>query len=570
MRNIRIAHKLIASFAVLIAVAIALTVVGIYARANLSGDYTYLLDLQTVQQDAIKSVQLEFMTMRYRAANYVMNGRNAGYINGTARPQFDAAHDSAVTHLNDFIRSNREDARNAGAASNIEGAAKLLELLEGYLPVAESARELSLAGDTAAADAALKSAIPLVDEFEGLAAGLAAASEGYIGTTAESIASSAQNMMALSFGMVIVCAAIAFIYALYISKTISGPLTGLVGYMKRAGDTGNLMLHDDEWAECDRLSEAKDETGQIMKAFARMMRKFVYYGEALNAVAGNDLTVTVETLGEADTFGNAIKTMVESLNAMFSAISEASGQVSGGSVQISDGAQLLAQGAVEQSATVEDLSVSVSAVNGQTKANAALADEAKKLGEEIRANAERGSGQMEQMIKAVGEISDASMAIGRVIKIIDDIAFQTNILALNAAVEAARAGQHGKGFAVVADEVRSLAAKSADAAKNTNALIAASIAKAEHGAATSKETAESLGHIVSGIVASSELVAKIARASGEQSAAFGRIGEAIGQVSQVIQQNSATAEESAAASEEMSAQAAMLRQLISQFKLASR
>jgi methyl-accepting chemotaxis protein len=297
------------------------------------------------------------------------------------------------------------------------------------------------------------------------------------------------------------------------------------------------------------------------------MRKFVYYGEVVNAVAEKDLTVTVQTLGENDTFGNAITEMLRNLNSMFGEIRAATEQVSQGSVQIADGAQLLAQGATEQSATVQELSASVTEVNGQTKANAGLANDAKKLGEDIKGNAERGNMQMEQMIKAVGEISDASTAIGKVIKIIDDIAFQTNILALNAAVEAARAGQHGKGFAVVADEVRSLAAKSAEAAKNTSELIATSIQKSEQGAAISKETAESLNQIVAGIIQSSELVAKIAVSSNEQSLSIGQIGEAIDQVSQVIQQNSATAEQSAAASEEMSGQATMLQQLIAQFKL---
>jgi methyl-accepting chemotaxis protein len=234
-------------------------------------------------------------------------------------------------------------------------------------------------------------------------------------------------------------------------------------------------------------------------------------------------------------------------------------------VQIADGAQLLAQGATEQSATVQELSASVTEVNNKTKANASLADDAKKLGEDIKHNAERGNDQMEQMIRAVGEISESSTAISRVIKIIDDIAFQTNILALNAAVEAARAGQHGKGFAVVADEVRSLAAKSADAAKNTSELIATSIEKSEQGAIISKETAESLNRIVEGIIQSSELVTKIAQSSGEQSAEIAQIGSAIDQVSQVIQQNSATAEQSAAASDELSVQADLLERMIESF-----
>jgi methyl-accepting chemotaxis protein len=174
---------------------------------------------------------------------------------------------------------------------------------------------------------------------------------------------------------------------------------------------------------------------------------------------------------------------------------------------------------------------------------------------------------MGQMMKAVQEINDSSKSIGNVIKIIDDIAFQTNILALNAAVEAARAGQHGKGFAVVADEVRSLAAKSAEAAKNTSALIATSIEKSEQGAKISAETSESLDRIVKGIMRSSELNAGIAKSSDEQSVGIGQISEAINQVSQVVQQNSATAEESAAASEEMSGQASLLQQLIAQFRL---
>jgi methyl-accepting chemotaxis protein len=386
------------------------------------------------------------------------------------------------------------------------------------------------------------------------------------GISADSSAVAFQLLIAIIVVLVIALAA-SLLLAFYISGLISKPLKDMMGYIKQAGETGNLKFRDDEWANCDRLSQGKDEIGQTMNAFTKMMRKFVYYGETVNRVAERDLTVKVDTLGPTDTFGNAIVQMTDNLNNMFTEINTATAQVSSGAGQIADAAQALAQGSTEQAATVQELSATVADIAEKTKSNAGRAAHAAELADSIKLSAEKGNQQMQEMVSAVGEINQAGRDISRVIKVIDDIAFQTNILALNAAVEAARAGQHGRGFAVVAEEVRNLAAKSGEAAKETNDLIANSIEKAELGARIANETAASLSEIVIGIGESSQIAGEIAASSGEQSDGITEINNSIEQVAQVVQQNSATSEESAASAEELSGQSSMLKELIGQFRL---
>jgi methyl-accepting chemotaxis protein len=374
-------------------------------------------------------------------------------------------------------------------------------------------------------------------------------------------------MLIVIIAVLVFAVAVALVLAFYISGLISKPLVTLAQFFSRAGGTGDIELSNEDKAVIGKYGQNKDEIGMAINGAASFVGRVTVIAGELETVAGGDLRSDLTPLSDRDTMGNSLVTMMKNLNNMFNEINNASGQVSAGSKQISDGAQSLAQGSTEQAASVQQLSASISDIAAKTKENADMAGRAATLANNIKSSAEKGSGQMDEMMSAVKDINESSQNIGKVIKSIDDIAFQTNILALNAAVEAARAGQHGKGFAVVAEEVRNLAAKSSEAAKDTEALIADSISKAEQGSRIADETAESLREIVSGIDESTKLVGDIARSSEEQTVGIDQVNSGVDQVAQVVQQNSATAEESAAASQEMSGQSIMLEELISRFKL---
>jgi len=360
---------------------------------------------------------------------------------------------------------------------------------------------------------------------------------------------------------------LAIVLGLYLSHMISKPMVFLAKIMTDLAATGNFNIDAASAQKIEEYKGFKDESGQISASFASVINMMQQKLLTLESVSAGDLSTNVVHRSENDSYGNAMQSMVDRLDDMFGEIYTATAQVYTGAKQVADGSQSLAQGSSEQASSIQELSASIAEIAQKTKANAATADKTAKLSVSIKDSAEKGSRQMNDMITAVSDINESSRNIGKIIKTIDDIAFQTNILALNAAVEAARAGQHGKGFAVVAEEVRNLAAKSAEAAKHTGDLIQNSMESAEHGSRVASETAESLMEIVTGINESGQLIAEIAKSSDMQSQEISHINTGIDQVAQVIQQNSATAEESAAASEEMSSQSALLEELISQFKL---
>ncbi|MCL2060146.1 MAG: methyl-accepting chemotaxis protein [Oscillospiraceae bacterium] len=371
----------------------------------------------------------------------------------------------------------------------------------------------------------------------------------------------------LIFALIVVVMGICVMLALSLANKVSRPLVMLSRFMENASNTGDIDIKPEDAESIRQQSTNKDEIGKTIMSSTAFINRITEISKTLTNMSNGDLTDDIKLLSDKDVFGLSLHNLYINLNNMFADIRNASEQVNNGAKQMADGAQMLAQGSTEQAATIEELSSSMSEIADKTKTNASRAEQAARLADTIKGNAEKGSRQMDEMMSAVNEINEASGSISKVIKVIDDIAFQTNILALNAAVEAARAGQHGKGFAVVAEEVRNLAAKSAEAAKDTGSLIDNSIEKASLGARIAHDTAESLTEIVSGINESNVLIGEIAQSSEEQSINIGQINEGIDQVAKVVQSNSATAQQEAAASQEMSSQSAMLQELIGQFKL---
>ena len=353
-------------------------------------------------------------------------------------------------------------------------------------------------------------------------------------------------------------------------KTLAVPITGVMNRLSdfAKGDVKSPVIDGDSVSlELDNLKKSlvftTENTSAIIQDIDYLME------EIANGNLDASSKAPEKYIGDYENILKSFNRLKHGLNGSFGDILQVSEQVSAGSSQVSSGAQTLAQGATEQASSIQELSASIVEISNRVKKNADDSEKAKELSSDAEIIMQSSVYDMELARQAMDEISATSKDISKVIKAIDDIAFQTNILALNAAVEAARAGNAGKGFAVVADEVRNLSQKSAEAAKNTTALIENSITAVEKGSGLVAKTSASFAEVASKSAEVSKLVEEISVQAQEQAAAVTQVSLGIEQVSSVVQMNSATSEESAAASEELSSQAAVLKGLVEKFKLAA-
>ena len=348
---------------------------------------------------------------------------------------------------------------------------------------------------------------------------------------------------------------------------------------KSLSPLGKLAEESDKLAEGNfdiKVSYAQeDEIGRLVKSFNNIVKRLTYVVSDLQAKLGafaqgdfgSEIKEDENYKGDFRPILNSLQEISTSLNSTLKNVHTSSSEVSSSAEQVSSMAQRISEGTTKQASSIAELSKTMEDITEQIRHTTKQAEKAQQLGVVSGSHVETSNQKMTDMQGAMEEITEKSKEISKIIKTIDDIAFQTNILSLNAAIEAARAGEAGKGFAVVADEVGNLAKKSQEAAQNTSLLIEETIGAVQKGAKFTEETAEALHSVSESTNQVNDLIGEISKASEEESSGVSRLSDGLQEISAVVQENSATAEESAATAEELSAQANLMNDLVDKFKV---
>ncbi len=555
MKNLKIGKKLLITFMLIIILfcsTVAIAIMGLNENAD---KYS------------------EFYNVGYQVTNRVMDMRRGLQIIVKDLSFVTIEHDDSKvqSYLEDMDKEMVLMEENATwLFQNFEGDTALLEAFKISMTEAvemqEAVVELSHTDMPAAQTMLLNEYQPMVEEAVNTLIKISNSASDSAQTDYEETVAMQEMLVVAQVSMAGGALLITLILSTYLTRGIVRPVREL--------ETAASKIVKGDF-DINIAYKSKDELGSLAEAFREMA---VILGDViedasrlLEEMANGNFDVRTQAeesyVGKCQNLLSSIRKLNRDLSSTMGQINRSADQVASGAGQVSCGAQALAQGATEQAAAVEELAATITGISKQVKETAENARNARNQSNMAGDEVEECNRQMRDMMAAMEEITRTSDEIGKIIKTIEDISFQTNILALNAAVEAARAGEAGKGFAVVAEEVRSLANKSTVASNDTAVLIESSIAAVSRGKEIAGETASSLSRVVDEVRTAASTVDKIADAAEEQAGAVEQVTVGVDQISSVVQTNSATSEQSAAASAELSNQAEVLKGLVAKFKL---
>ena len=561
MKNLKIGMKLIVGFGIILVLMLSSAAIAVFGISRINEQADLYQQYFAPNGQTIWIIRTHLMTAQNYVARIFMERDNAS---------MDALLNRAEKEETEAMKQLTQYTSNLRDLKNTTKTAKLRTLLSQGEPIRDEILKLM----RLPTQQNIQTAYALYsDQYMPLFDQASAVLEELSQISASEIAQQntlTQSERDLAYTLLGGCTGVSLLLAIAISITIRRSIVKPIKEIEQVyldiakGNMGREITYKSR-DELGKMATLINETNKLQTS---ILSDII---EKLLQISRGDLKIQLELEypGDFQMLREAMENTVSGLTQTLSTINTAAEQVTTGAEQVASGAQSLAAGSAEQASSIEELSASIANIAQQASENS----ENVKLATQYVADAIKGisssNDHMTELTDAMGNIGSASNKIASITKVIEDIAFQTNILALNAAIEAARAGNAGKGFAVVADEVRNLAGKSAEAAKQTAGLIQRSADTVAAGTQMTAETAHILKEISAKAMKVNESVSKIERASDEQVSAIEQIKVGLGQVSAVVQTNAATAEENSATSEEMAAQAATLREEVGKFQLNS-